>query len=364
MLVYYTTIWTPYHETICRELANRLGDEFKLVLTEPIDASRNFGWDLRAPKESWIIPPPDSYDQLNEGIWPRLILSADIAVLGALCGHRALFRAVDKRVSSEKLTFFMGERPFKQGLKFLDFLCPYNWYVWWRLHRRYNRRNVHFLAIGHGVRDDLTFLRVHNATIHPWAYFPAVSSKPPEKTDSKFLRICWCGRMIACKHVEVLLQAVASLPSDVMCQCRVTIAGEGEMRTRWMSLAAELHLGAVVSFLPVIQHDKALFLMETSDVYVFPSDGEEGWGVAVEEAMDKGCVPIACREAGAPRALIEDGVSGFFFPVGDARCLAEKIIWLLNEPVARRKMGAAAWRCVQRRSPQAGVKQLLSYTEI
>lgn len=359
MIAYYTTTWTPYHETICRELASRLGGDFKLVLTRPIDSSRNLGWDLRPPVESWIICPPDSHDQVDSGVWPRLIKKAEIVVLGALYEHRALFRAVDERVLSGKLTFFMAERPFKRGLKFHDFLRPYNWYVWWRLHRRYNHRNVHFLAIGNGVREDLGFLRVRKATIHSWAYFPAVSPGPTIKPRSPYLRICWCGRMIACKHVEVLLQAVARLPSEVLSRCRVTIAGDGVMRDQWIALAKELHLENAVSFLPMLSHGKVLSLMADSDVYVFPSDGEEGWGVALGEAMDKCCVPVACASAGASQTLIANGENGFCFDVGDIDKVAECLVYLDCHREDLERLGVCAWASVQQWSAERGADKLV-----
>lgn len=360
MFVYTTTIWTPYHESICRELGNRLGDSFRLVLTEPIDSTRNLGWELDPPREPWIVRPPLTRDDIDMGLWAEMILQPEVAVIGAVYGHRSLFRAVDARVSSGKKTFFMAERPFKKGLHLTDFLRPYNWYVWWRLHRRYDHRNVHILAIGNGVREDLRFLRVKRATISPWGYFPAISRVPTRKVASNYLRICWCGRMVPCKHVEVLITAVSLLPVETRARCRVVIAGDGEMRDEWMSLSRKLKMGNIISFLPMLPHDEALGLMADSDVYAFPSDGEEGWGVALEEAMDKCCVPIACQDAGAASRLIEDGASGYLVPNGDAETFAKVIDRLIADHALIHKIGRAAWERVQKNSPSIGVVQLLS----
>ena len=247
-----------------------------------------------------------------------MILSADVAIIGGLFESSALFAAVDRRVGSGKLTFFMGERPFKKGIHVKDFFRPYNWCVWWRLHRRYDRKNVHFLAIGKGIQEDLRFLRVSKAHIWKWAYFPAVSKSPAVKTDSGKLKICWCGRMIPCKNVDVMIRAIGLLSDEDRKRCAVTIAGEGETKESCVSLASELGLMDTIDFRPVLPHDDVLYLMSESDVYVFPSDKEEGWGVALEEAMDRCCVPVACEEAGAS-VLIEDGVSGFLFKNNDSK---------------------------------------------
>lgn len=359
MTVYYTTTWTPYHETICRELANRLGDDFKMVLTRPIDKTRNVGWNLCPPNEQWIIQPPETMDQVKDGIWPELMATVDVAIVGSLFEHKSLFAAVDARVSAGRLTFFMGERPFKAGIRFLDFLRLYNWYLWWRLHRRYNHENVHYLAIGQGVVEDLRFLRASKIHIWKWAYFPAVSEKPTEKAESDCLRICWCGRMIPCKNVDVLIRAVGILPKADRMRCKVTIAGDGETQGRCVTLTRELGIEDSVTFMPLLPHDEMLALMSASDVYIFPSGKEEGWGVAMEEAMDRCCVPIASSVAGATPDLVEDGVSGFIFNPSYVETLAQKISWLLHNPKQRLEMGRRAWMSVQEWSPSKGAERLV-----
>lgn len=365
MIAYVTNIWTHYQDAICRELAKRIGeDRFRLVLTRPKDQRitsgdmhDKMGWELQPPDEPWIMRPPETEAEIPSGIWPELIRTAEVAIVGALHGNRSLFRAVDERVASGRLTFFMGERPFKNGIHIKDWLRPYNWYLWWRLHRRYNRTNVHFLAIGQGVMEDLRFLRTGKMRKWRWAYFPPVSEKPVAKKESDRLRICWCGRMIACKKVEYLIRAISLLPHKVRDKCEVTIVGEGEMRSEWIDLANRLNLNDVIVFKPLMSLGEVHSLMEKSDIYVFPSNGEEGWGVALEEAMDRCCVPIANVKAGAT-VLVEDGINGFSFKDGDVAWIADRIVWLSEHREEMRTMGVAAWRSVQCWSPRVGVERL------
>ena len=216
----------------------------------------------------------------------------------------------------------------------------------------------YYLAIGKGVYEDLRFLRVSKAHIWKWAYFPAVSKSPAVKTDSGKLKICWCGRMIPCKNVDVMIRAIGLLPDEDRKRCTVTIAGEGETKESCVSLASELGLMDTIDFRPVLPHDDVLYLMSESDVYVFPSNGEEGWGVALEEAMDRCCVPVACEEAGAS-VLIEDGVSGFLFKNNDSMTLSARLAWLLRHPAQRNEMGGKAWETVQRWSPETGAGRII-----
>lgn len=364
MIVYYTTIWTPYHESICRALAARLGNAFRLVLTRPIDDTRNLGWSLSPPHEPWIVQPPREFDDVEGGPWASLLESADVAIVGSLLERRSLFAALDRRIRSNRPTYFMSERLFKKKLSWIEYLKPYNWYLWLRLHNRYDNDNVHILAIGQGVEEDFGFLKVRKPSIHRWAYFPRLSDSPVMKKRGVRLRIAWCGRMIACKHVDHLIRAVAILSEQEKNRIFVTIAGEGPERAYCEELVKQLNLSSIISINSILPHDEMIGLLEQTDVYVFPSDREEGWGVALEEAMDCCCVPIASRQAGSAPFLIEDCFSGFTYEFGDINRIASCISLLLRDADLLDLMGGRARSAVQRLNVETGVEKLINILKI
>ncbi len=77
-------------------------------------------------------------------------------------------------------------------------------------------------------------------------------------------------------------------------------------------------------------------------VFAYSSD-YEGMPNSLMEAMAMGlpCVSTDCPPGG-PKMLIEPGVNGLLVPVGDAKALAEKICWLIENPEEARRMGSKA----------------------
>ena len=53
--------------------------------------------------------------------------------------------------------------------------------------------------------------------------------------------------------------------------------------------------------------------MNQADFYVLPSNGYEGWGAVVNDAMAEKCVVIGGDRCGAVKTMIHDGVNGFSF---------------------------------------------------
>jgi glycosyltransferase involved in cell wall biosynthesis len=153
---------------------------------------------------------------------------------------------------------------------------------------------------------------------------PELSDAPAEKTQHCEFRIGWCGRMIGWKHPDHILRAVALLPEEYRKRCRVSLVGDGECKSSLVALATELKLSDIVEFKPYMTVAEVAEWMAGLDVYLFPSDIEEGWGVVLAEAMDRCCVPIACVEAGATLDLIDDGENGFVFEKNEIGRIAKK----------------------------------------
>ena len=66
-------------------------------------------------------------------------------------------------------------------------------------------------------------------------------------------------------------------------------------------------------------------------------------------------IPVITTEVGGASEAIEDGVSGYLIPPGDAIILAEKIIEILNGYERRLKMGASARESVVKRFSEQGM---------
>lgn len=365
IFTYLTAIWTHHQEGVCRELHRILGGQFRVVLTLPLDAplSRErmaMGWNLVPPTEdaSWIVGPPTTEEESYRIDYSPYVIDPEVAVFGYVPGIDE--HLIMRRVRSGRLTFFQGERFFKKPRRLRDWFnlrILKRWYcIWLKLHPK----NVHYLTMNHWCADDLRFFHVCKGRTWQWGYLTAVSSSSPYKPKNAKVEIGWCGRMIYWKRVDYILRALALLPDKVKQRCRLTLVGNGDKENELEELADILSLSDMVEFKQPISASEALGFMHNLDIYVMPSDREEGWGAALLEAMNEGCAVVANKSAGATLDVIEDGKSGFVFEDGDIKMLAERLCALIEDAMLRHEMGKEAWRRVQDWSPRVGAERLVA----
>lgn len=120
---------------------------------------------------------------------------------------------------------------------------------------------------------------------------------------------------------------------------RLILLGDGPLRREIKEAAAEMGDSIFMpGFLPYSHLPK---YYAVSDVFVHPAVGEP-WGVSVNEAMACGVPVVAAEGVGAGRDLIISGKTGYTFPNGDSRALAEVLHKLHSGKEKIRAMGEAA----------------------
>ena len=362
MITYCTAIWTHHQSEVCRELHNILGDDFRMVLTLPLDAQLSrermaMGWNLTPPDEDWIVGPPKTVAEARQVDYSKYIVDPDVAVLGWI--PEVPDSLVMRRVRSGKLTFFQSERLFKQKPTFKDWLNPF--YLKWRLSlwRKLHPKNVHFLTLSYWCVEDLEALGVCRGRTWKWGYLTAVSDRPTEKPKHTKVRIGWCGRFLCWKNVSDILQASSLLENSAKAEIEVVLVGDGPERDNLVRMSRDLGLDNIVTFKPFLPQKEALAFMESIDIFPFPSNRLEGWGAILPEAMDKCCAVVASEDAGATLMLVEDGGNGFTYRAGDVAMLSKRIAELVNDTDLRRRFGLAAWHTMQKWTPRVGAKALV-----
>ncbi len=141
----------------------------------------------------------------------------------------------------------------------------------------------------------------------------------------------------AVKRVEDVVSAFARIHHEV--PSRLVMVGDGPERPRAQERAEELGLLPNVLFLG--KHAAVEELLACSDLFLLPSESES-FGLAALEAMSCGVPVIASRVGGIPE-VVEDGHSGYLFPVGDfeamgeagGRLLADESEWVRVSDAAR-----------------------------
>lgn len=157
-------------------------------------------------------------------------------------------------------------------------------------------------------------------------------------------RVLFIGRLDAVKGVPVLLEAFAALRATVP-DARLTLVGDGPDRAGLEAQAAGL--GDAVRFTGYLTQQAVAAELDAHDVLVLPSFAE-GVPMVLMEAMASR-LPVVATRVGGVAELVEDGVSGFLVPPGDAASLAARLGDLLADPELCRRMGTAGRTAVTAR---------------
>jgi L-malate glycosyltransferase len=126
---------------------------------------------------------------------------------------------------------------------------------------------------------------------------------------------------------------------------QLILIGDGPDRSAAEWLALDLGIQARVHFLGKQEHVNELLAI--ADLLMMPSE-LESFGLAALEAMACKVPSIATRVGGVPE-LIEEGVTGLLFPVGDVEGMAAGALSLLNNPSRLNEMREAARKDAQKR---------------
>jgi glycosyltransferase involved in cell wall biosynthesis len=105
--------------------------------------------------------------------------------------------------------------------------------------------------------------------------------------------------------------------------------------------------GRVVFLNEITNAEEKNSLLLGSDIFVLPSYSE-GCPMVILEAMAVG-LPVIVTPVGALPEIIQDGENGFFVKIGDHLDLKEKILYLANNPILRKKMGNNNRRLIESR---------------
>ncbi|MCC6486630.1 MAG: glycosyltransferase [Candidatus Hydrogenedentes bacterium] len=176
--------------------------------------------------------------------------------------------------------------------------------------------------------------------------------------------LLFIGRLTAAKGIPILLESMDLLHKSHP-GVHLVLAGDGPDRDWVVSRAAELGLRDCVEVTGFLSPDSVKERLLQADVFVMASFAE-GVPAVLMEAMASGLPVVATRIAGIPE-LVEDGVSGFLVPPGDASSLADRMRTLLDNPDLRNRMGAAGRAKIERefdtRQEVAKIAALLRMTQ-
>jgi glycosyltransferase involved in cell wall biosynthesis len=183
---------------------------------------------------------------------------------------------------------------------------------------------------------------------------------PPPALDGQFScreygdYIFTVSRLNRMKRVEQLVAAMGEVKTPVRCR----IAGRGEELEALQKLARRAHATERIEFLGFVG-DRELLDLYAGALAVYYAPVDEDYGLATVEAMKSARPVLTTTDSGGVLEFVEDGVTGYVTPPGDAAALARRIDELYLDRARAERLGAAALRKVAPITWDATIARLL-----
>jgi glycosyltransferase involved in cell wall biosynthesis len=157
----------------------------------------------------------------------------------------------------------------------------------------------------------------------------------------------FAGRLVGWKGMNIAIRALAE-PVLTGLPVKLLIVGEGAARPELQALAASLGVERRVNFFGAVAHDRLPALYGACDAGVFPSLGDEAFGITIAEAMACGLPVVASHNGGIPEVVGNEGSCGHLVGIGDVGECAAAMARLAASQQARTAMGQAARARIER----------------
>jgi glycosyltransferase involved in cell wall biosynthesis len=141
--------------------------------------------------------------------------------------------------------------------------------------------------------------------------------------------------------VRALVEVLKVHPDAVCFFVGASTLGDKPYQDELNAIIAKAGMSANVRFTGY-QSDPASFVNMMS-VVIHASVEPEPFGMVVLEAMAQRR-PIVGSRAGGVVEMVIDGKTGYTFPPGDAKALAERLVELVSDPAAAARMGEAGYQ--------------------
>lgn len=332
-IVFVSNYYNHHQAPLSEAFYIKTNGNYYFIQTMPMeDERKKMGWEENLP--DFVIESykdKQSYDQAL-----RLINEADVVIAGS-----APEKMIRKRIRSGKLVFRYSERIYKNIKTRLTMPLRFVKYHF----NNFPSKNVYLLCASAYAAGD--YAKTHNfiGKTYKWGYFPAV--KKYENIDELIERkekasILWVARLIEWKHPDASIFVAERLKKEGY-EFNLNLIGNGILQEKIQKMIKEKGLENYVHILGVMSPERVRAYMEISQIFLFTSDFNEGWGAVLNESMNSGCAVVASHAIGSVPFLIKDGENGFIYKNGNIDDLYDKIKFLLDHPKKCTELGKNAY---------------------
>lgn len=343
-LTFVSNYMNHHQSPMSDEIYKLIGDRYTFIQTEPVSEERiNMGW-----SKDNLRPYVIQYQDNPQAACER-IMNSDVVIFGGVDDETYIM----PRLEAGKPVLRYSERIYKTGR--WKFITPRGLKKKFHDHTRFRNKPVYLLCAGGYVAGDFRLIGAYPHKKYKWGYFPATKEYDIEKliehkreltrqNDNK-VSILWAGRFIDWKHPEMAILLAERLKKGGY-QFQLTMIGGGEMDAQLRSMVSEKGLQDCVTFAGYKTPQEVRKYMEDSEIFVFTSDQQEGWGAVLNEAMNSGCACVASNRIGAVPYLLQDMDNGIVVTSKDQGELTTKVELLLNTEGLRENLGISAYETI------------------
>ena len=160
-----------------------------------------------------------------------------------------------------------------------------------------------------------------------------------KRPTTSFQIIGMVARLNSIKDHQTLIQAFAAVNSKFP-HTQLWLVGDGEEKQRLQNLTHELNLQKSVIFWG--NRSDIPELLGQMDIYAFSTTVNEGFGIALAEAM-AASLPVVASDIPACREVLGNGEAGLLIPARDSTALAQALAKLVADAEARTHWGKRAY---------------------
>ena len=333
-IVFVSNYYNHHQSALSQAFYKYTQGEYRFIQTVPMEEERiKMGWGENLP--NFVI---ESYkDKETFQKCKELVFNADVVIVG---GCHEVEKLVHRRIKANKLTFRYSERIYKNWKNRLTIPLRFIKYHW------ANSKNTYLLCASAYAAKDYALTGNFIGKAYKWGYFPAVKKyENIEKliADKTPVSILWVARLIEWKHPELPIKIAKSLKESGY-KFQLSLIGNGELESKIRELIKSEGVEDCVTMLGAMKPEEVRKHMEQSEIFLFTSDFNEGWGAVLNESMNSACAVVASHAIGAVPFLINDGENGFIYKNGDEDDLFNKVKFLLDNPEKRKEMSLNAYK--------------------
>ena len=337
-VVFVSNYFNHQIEGISLAFHNRIGDDYVYVATTPFPEFRaKVGLQDMNKKYPWVLCSFESEEKKREAI--KLINDADFVLFGS-----ASPEYIKERASLRKPIFRCSERIYKDGTSRWKFLFRI-----FKHRKMFNGYKNQFLLCASAYSAyDYSRSRAFVGKTYKWGYFPETIKYDSisDLIDKKQPRsILWVGRFLPLKHPEFALKLMLRLKNEGI-NANLRIIGAGEMDGELKKFSSENGLDELVEFKGSVPLAEVRKYMEDSEIFLFTSNKQEGWGSVLNESMNSGCAVVASHAAGSTPFIVNDNINAMIYQSENFEDFYQKVKYLLVNDKERKKIQKNAYHTI------------------